>query len=189
MQLQGQAIGSAQLSRTYSAQRPYRYFWNCWSRILREEGVLVLYRGLSPALLRQSVYGTIKFGLYPNLKSRFPDLLAYLGFPQKEKGRESLFVNVCCSMIAGAVSSAVATPFDVLKVWVAYNYLSDLTSLYRPDTFITKVEKRNIRAKAKALDLCHENQLPEYFSDQLQKQSGPYYLNLQNQLKIEGKNN
>ena len=120
MQLQGQAIGSAQLSRTYSAQRPYRYFWNCWSRILREEGVLVLYRGLSPALLRQSVYGTIKFGLYPNLKSRFPDLLAHLGFPQdKEKGRESLFVNVCCSMIAGAVSSAVATPFDVLKVRVA----------------------------------------------------------------------
>ena len=129
MQLQGQAIGSAQLSRTYSAQRPYRYFWNCWSRILREEGVLVLYRGLSPALLRQSVYGTIKFGLYPNLKSRFPDLLAYLGFPQKEKGRESLFVNVCCSMIAGAVSSAVATPFDVLKVWVAYNYTCQISLL------------------------------------------------------------
>ena len=41
--------------------------------------------------------------------------MAYLGFP-KEEGRESLFNNVCCSMIAGAVSSAVATPFDVLKV-------------------------------------------------------------------------
>ena len=41
--------------------------------------------------------------------------MEYLGFPQ-EKGRESLFNNVCCSMIAGAVSSAVATPFDVLKV-------------------------------------------------------------------------
>ena len=132
MQLQGQAIGSAQLSRTYSAQRPYRYFWNCWSRILREEGVLVLYRGLSPALLRQSVYGTIKFGLYPNLKSRFPDLLAHLGFPQdKEKGRESLFVNVCCSMIAGAVSSAVATPFDVLKVRVVLlRFMCQMSRLY-----------------------------------------------------------
>ena len=70
MQLQGQAIGSAQLSRIQRHHRPYRYFWNCWSRILREEGFFVLYRGLSPALLRQSVYGTIKFGLYPNLKSR-----------------------------------------------------------------------------------------------------------------------
>ena len=70
MQLQGQAIGSAQLSRIQRHHRPYRYFWHCWSRILREEGFFVLYRGLSPALLRQSVYGTIKFGLYPNLKSR-----------------------------------------------------------------------------------------------------------------------
>ena len=71
MQLQGQSIGSAQLSRLQRPQqRHYRYFWNCWSRILKEEGFSVLYRGLSPALLRQSVYGTIKFGLYPNLKSR-----------------------------------------------------------------------------------------------------------------------
>ena len=70
MQLQGQAIGSAQLSRIHRHHRPYRYFWNCWSRIVRDEGFLVLYRGLSPALLRQSVYGTIKFGLYHNLKAR-----------------------------------------------------------------------------------------------------------------------
>ena len=70
MQLQGQAIGGGGGQARRQQHRQYRYFWNCWSRILRDEGFSVLYRGLSPALLRQSVYGTIKFGLYPNLKSR-----------------------------------------------------------------------------------------------------------------------
>ena len=58
--------------------------------------------------------------------------MAYLGFP-KEEGRESLFNNVCCSMIAGAVSSAVATPFDVLKV----NFLILLSCL---EIFILKLK-------------------------------------------------
>ena len=30
----------------------------------REEGLVSIYRGLSPALVRQAVYGTLKFGLY-----------------------------------------------------------------------------------------------------------------------------
>merc|ERR1719336_1209698 len=36
--------------------------------IVREEGVAAVYRGLSSALIRQAVYGTLKFGLYYSAK-------------------------------------------------------------------------------------------------------------------------
>lgn len=68
-----------------------------------EEGFSVLYRGLSPALLRQGIYGTIKFGLYYTIKESVP-------------GPESLVKNVVIAVVAGSVSSALANPTDVLKV-------------------------------------------------------------------------
>jgi hypothetical protein len=104
MQLQGQRMGPGFLLQNASAAKPYRHLAHCWYRICTEEGATVLYRGLSPALCRQGIYGTIKFGLYFHLKARLPG------------GEESLVKNVCCAMFAGSVSSAIATPFDVLKV-------------------------------------------------------------------------
>ena len=78
---------------------------HCWQTIAREEGARVLYSGLAPALLRQAVYGTIKYGLYYTIK----DLI---GAP----GEESPLKNVSIAVIAGSVSAAIATPTDVLKV-------------------------------------------------------------------------
>lgn len=62
-----------------------------------------LYRGLAPALLRQATYGTLKFGLYYTIKEWVP-------------GTESYTQNVICGVVAGALSSAIANPTDVLKV-------------------------------------------------------------------------
>eukprot|EP00088_Acartia_fossae_P068158 TRINITY_DN8588_c0_g1_i1.p1 TRINITY_DN8588_c0_g1~~TRINITY_DN8588_c0_g1_i1.p1 ORF type:complete len:297 (-),score=23.98 TRINITY_DN8588_c0_g1_i1:318-1208(-) len=76
--------------------------------VLREEGLASLYKGLCPALLRQAVYGTIKYGLYYSAKDVF--------FSLNPKKRESNLVNLCCAVFAGSVSSAVATPTDVVKV-------------------------------------------------------------------------
>lgn len=59
-----------------------------------------------PAVLRQATYGTIKFGTYYSLK----DIL------NKHHGKETVTINLCCAIIAGAVSSAIANPTDVLKV-------------------------------------------------------------------------
>lgn len=63
-----------------------------------------MYR-IGPAVLRQSTYGTIKFGIYYTLKNR-------VGSPDKE----DLSTNVFCGVVAGTVSSAIANPTDVLKV-------------------------------------------------------------------------
>lgn len=60
-----------------------------------------------PAVLRQATYGTIKFGTYYSLKKIIVE---------HNGGRESIGVNVCCAIVAGALSSAIANPTDVLKV-------------------------------------------------------------------------
>lgn len=63
------------------------------------------YYRIGPAVLRQSTYGTIKFGIYYTLKN-------WVGTPDKE----DLATNIFCGVIAGTVSSAIANPTDVLKV-------------------------------------------------------------------------
>ncbi|XP_039186790.1 brain mitochondrial carrier protein 1 isoform X2 [Crotalus tigris] len=75
-------------------------------RISREEGILALYSGIAPALLRQASYGTIKIGIYQSLKRLFVDRLE----------DETLLINVICGVISGVISSALANPTDVLKI-------------------------------------------------------------------------
>jgi len=87
------------------AQR-YRGMCHALVRISAEEGVQALYRGISPALLRQSTYGTIKFGIYYSMKT-------YVCPPE---GKESLPMNIFCAVTAGVVSSSLCNPADVLKV-------------------------------------------------------------------------
>ena len=83
----------------------YRGMGHAIATIVREEGVAAVYRGLSSALIRQAVYGTLKFGLYYSAKEALssPDCRT-----------ESCVLNLACAVWAGCVSSAVATPTDVI---------------------------------------------------------------------------
>jgi len=84
----------------------YRGTLHCIASIMKEEGVTSVYKGLSPAMLRQAVYGTIKFGLYYSTK----ELVLRSG------RKESCLTNLGCAVLAGSVSSAIATPTDLIKV-------------------------------------------------------------------------
>ncbi|MBN3322959.1 UCP5 protein, partial [Atractosteus spatula] len=61
---------------------------------------------ISPALLRQASYGTIKIGTYQTLKRLF------VTRPEDE----TMVINVFCGVIAGVISSSIANPTDVLKI-------------------------------------------------------------------------
>lgn len=100
LQLQGQ-VGDKRW-----VQGRYRGTVHCLATIVREEGLASVYKGLSPALVRQAVYGTIKFGLYYSAK----EVLA------TSSKQESSLTNLGCAVFAGSVSSAIATPTDVIKV-------------------------------------------------------------------------
>lgn len=65
-----------------------------------------------PAVLRQATYGTIKFGTYYTLKTIATERNLLID----PNGNERVWANVLCAVVAGAISSAIATPTDVLKV-------------------------------------------------------------------------
>lgn len=70
---------------------------------------------LRPAVLRQAVYGTIKFGAYYSLK----DVANEYGLISEGDcagQTEHVWTNILCATAAGVISSTVANPTDVLKV-------------------------------------------------------------------------
>lgn len=84
---------------------------DCGVKIYKQEGLRALYSGIAPAILRQSVYGTLKFGSYYSLKS-----FIVSNFYDGDYDQENMYINVSCAALAGAFSSAIANPTDVLKV-------------------------------------------------------------------------
>lgn len=85
--------------------------FDCGRQIYKQEGLRALYSGIAPAILRQSVYGTLKFGSYYSLKN-----LIVSHFYEGDTSVENPYINVSCAALAGAFSSAIANPTDVLKV-------------------------------------------------------------------------
>ena len=108
LQLQGQDVEKRW------RELKYRGMTNCIRTIIKEEGVKAVYQGLSSALLRQAVYGTIKFGLYYSAKEA-------LSPSSINKPKESCLLNLACAVFAGSLSSAIATPTDVIKVRMQAN--------------------------------------------------------------------
>ena len=106
LQLQGQDTDKRWVSIKY------RGMTNCLGTMVREEGTRAVYQGLSSALLRQAVYGTIKFGLYYSAKE---------ALPAPSTKRTGCALNLGCAVWAGCVSSAIATPTDVIKVRMQSN--------------------------------------------------------------------
>ncbi|XP_060657583.1 mitochondrial uncoupling protein Bmcp [Drosophila nasuta] len=106
LQIQGQKI-----DQTFSQLR-YRGMTDAFVKISKEEGLRALYSGIWPAVLRQATYGTIKFGTYYTLKK----LANERGLLTDEDGSERVWSNILCAAGAGAISSAIANPTDVLKV-------------------------------------------------------------------------
>ncbi|CAH0392912.1 unnamed protein product [Bemisia tabaci] len=88
------------------AEVKYRGMTDAFLQISKQEGLLALYSGIGPALLRQATYGTIKFGTYYSLKNLF----------SQTHRDDDVLVNLFCAITAGIFSSAIANPTDVLKV-------------------------------------------------------------------------
>eukprot|EP01121_Diplochlamys_sp_Union-15-3_P013895 TRINITY_DN4379_c0_g1_i1.p1 TRINITY_DN4379_c0_g1~~TRINITY_DN4379_c0_g1_i1.p1 ORF type:complete len:294 (-),score=40.52 TRINITY_DN4379_c0_g1_i1:22-903(-) len=87
--------------------KKYKGFTQGIYKVASEEGVLALYKGLLPSLLREGSYSTIRMGLYEPVK----DLL----HPHSDKPI-SLGKKILAGAVAGAVGSAIANPTDLIKV-------------------------------------------------------------------------
>ena len=100
LQVQGQVANKNLL------ELKYKGMFHALVRISKEEGFTALFNGIKPALLRQATYGTLKIGLYHGIKRMI----------SVDPQDETLALNMCAGIIAGAVSSAMCNPTDVLKV-------------------------------------------------------------------------
>ena len=87
-------ILQAQGAASHPAQ--YRGTMHCLGSVVRGEGVTRLYRGLAPAMVRQAVYGTAKYGIYYSCKVR---AMARYGIVQ-----ENMMLNILCGIFAGTQS-------------------------------------------------------------------------------------
>ncbi len=77
-------------------------------RVVRHEGFLALYSGLSAALLRQATYTTTRLGIYTWL---------FETFSKADGTPPSLPQKAAMGMTAGVIGSFVGTPAEVGKVF------------------------------------------------------------------------
>lgn len=72
-------------------------------RIIRNEGVLALYNGLSASVLRQLTYSTTRFAIYDLGKEALGNKI-------------SLPVKISLAAAAGAIGGLIGTPADLVNV-------------------------------------------------------------------------
>uniref|UniRef100_A0AC35TN25 Mitochondrial dicarboxylate carrier n=1 Tax=Rhabditophanes sp. KR3021 TaxID=114890 RepID=A0AC35TN25_9BILA len=75
-------------------------------KILKSDGVLGFYNGLSASLLRQLTYSTTRFGIYETMKKNVGNDGANIAFVQK----------VGMAAVSGAIGGFVGTPGDLVNV-------------------------------------------------------------------------
>lgn len=75
--------------------------------IVKEEGWLKLFQGISPALFRHVIYSGVRIAVYNDMRKRF----------QKD-GELSLFHSIISGVTAGAISQFLSSPADLVKVHV-----------------------------------------------------------------------
>ncbi|XP_066593624.1 mitochondrial uncoupling protein Bmcp isoform X2 [Prorops nasuta] len=101
LQVQGQKFDHKHAHLRYSGMT------DALLQISKQEGFKALYSGISSAIVRQATYGTIKFGTYYSLQKAAIN---------KWGTDDIILINILCAALAGAVSSAIANPTDVVKV-------------------------------------------------------------------------
>merc|ERR1719331_83729 len=80
---------------------------DCAKKLVAAEGPTALFAGLPPALVRQSTYGSLRYGLYGPIKGS-------LGIKPGEP--VPLYKKIIAGGLAGGLASAVANPTDLMKV-------------------------------------------------------------------------
>ncbi|XP_038047766.1 mitochondrial substrate carrier family protein ucpB-like [Patiria miniata] len=107
MQLDGELANQrGRLGQAYK-ERHYKGIIRGAVTIAREEGILALYKGLTPALVREATYSTIRIGAYEPIK---------VLFGATDRHHTPLFKKLAAGATSGAIGSTVAVPTDLIRV-------------------------------------------------------------------------
>merc|ERR550537_1902684 len=92
-----------------TAIKHYNGAFDCATKLVKAEGPPALFKGLPPALLRQSTYGSLRYGLYTPLRDM-------LGVDPRRPKEIALWKKLVAGAGAGAIASGIANPTDLIKV-------------------------------------------------------------------------
>lgn len=87
--------------------KQYNGSLDCAKKLTASEGYGALFKGLPPALVRQSTYGSLRYGLYAPIKNS-------MGITPGQP--VPLWKKIIAGGSAGAIASAIANPTDLMKV-------------------------------------------------------------------------
>lgn len=93
--------------RLQTASKPGQSLASMVYQIIRNEGFLKIYSGLTASLLRQATYSTVRFGIYEYMKE---------SYQEKHKKLPSTAMLMPMSMLSGALGGLVGNPSDVVNI-------------------------------------------------------------------------
>jgi len=96
-----------QMDGSGGAVKQYTGSLDCAKKLVAAEGPSALLKGLPPALVRQSTYGSLRHGLYGPIKNS-------LGITPGQP--VPLWKKIVAGGTAGAIASGIANPTDLMKV-------------------------------------------------------------------------
>eukprot|EP00696_Hemimastix_kukwesjijk_P003687 gnl/Hemi2/14525_TR4924_c0_g1_i1.p1 gnl/Hemi2/14525_TR4924_c0_g1~~gnl/Hemi2/14525_TR4924_c0_g1_i1.p1 ORF type:complete len:307 (-),score=91.08 gnl/Hemi2/14525_TR4924_c0_g1_i1:168-1058(-) len=108
VRLQSQGELQANAGGVYGKDKAYRGMTQGIMTIVKEEGIMGLYKGLPAALLREGSYSAIRFGSYEPIRA-----LVSGGRSDKEV---AFWRKVIAGAAAGAIGSSIANPTDLVKI-------------------------------------------------------------------------
>eukprot|EP00027_Filamoeba_sp_ATCC50430_P010401 CAMPEP_0168558106 /NCGR_PEP_ID=MMETSP0413-20121227/9789_1 /TAXON_ID=136452 /ORGANISM="Filamoeba nolandi, Strain NC-AS-23-1" /LENGTH=274 /DNA_ID=CAMNT_0008589197 /DNA_START=227 /DNA_END=1051 /DNA_ORIENTATION=- len=108
LQIQNQGLRS-NLTNIYQ-DSPYQGFFRSGIKIYKEEGFgRGLYKGITPSIMRELSYSSLRLGLYDPVKS-------FLAPTVKDKKDFSLWQKILAGGISGAIGSSLVNPTDLIKI-------------------------------------------------------------------------
>lgn len=87
----------------------YQGMYDCFRKTAAREGVSSLFKGLSPALVRQISYSSLSLVMYEPIRNVLESPV------EAEKQHLSFWKRLLAGGLAGAISIAIVNPTDVLK--------------------------------------------------------------------------
>mmetsp|Transcript_21506 Transcript_21506/g.31999 ORF Transcript_21506/g.31999 Transcript_21506/m.31999 type:complete len:308 (+) Transcript_21506:70-993(+) len=83
----------------------YRNIFQAAYTIIKEEGILSLYRGVGPTVSRAAVVAAAELGSYDEIKAFF----------KRQGAEEGFYLHTVTAALAGFCATAASSPFDVVK--------------------------------------------------------------------------
>ena len=75
--------------------------------LIKNEGVMKLYSGLSASLMRQAIYGTARLGLHRVFTNKLKE---------RNNGHITFFASTVSSLTSGALAGMIGNPFDIALI-------------------------------------------------------------------------